>query len=376
MNTPFNQVKRKLKEILKTILPNKDIHSLIPISDSFYFSHPNYWEPNVVIACRDILNIGDIFWDIGANVGGVTRLGSRIVGPTGLVIAVEASLNNFKKLNQNVIVNHLNNVYLINAAIYSKDFLPLTLYNGSGESDSIFQNDRLNKSSEKVESLSLDTLEAMFGTPSLIKIDIEGAEYEAMVGSKNLLSKAQNRKRPLIILEQSKDNLSACKLLMSNDYQIQNLSNAQELDENFEIDLEPVLNLLAIPKERILEFSKFLIPFEFRTNDFDFYNDSFSIKDLQVGRYLLDIQIKPTEGENVFVSVYNGHELISRYHGDAQWLQSSYKMRQIDFRHTGDLIIRIEDPEGTKTPLSALLSIRLWERPNFPINRRSYSLSL
>ena len=156
-------------------------HLLSPVGDSFYFDHENYWEPNVVLACRDVIKSGDVFWDIGANMGGITRLASRLVGPQGSVISVEASLSNYRKLNNNVIVNHLNNVFLIRAAMWNESGQTLTLYNGSGGDDSLFASNQLMSGSEKVISLTLDDLLDSYGMPSVIKLDIEGAEYQALM---------------------------------------------------------------------------------------------------------------------------------------------------------------------------------------------------
>ena len=100
MNGFFRSLINGVNRILNQRNSQKDY--LEPIGDSFWYEYPNYWEPNVIIAIRDVLRSGNTCWDIGANVGGITRLASRIVGPEGKVLAVEASLENYHKLNRNI----------------------------------------------------------------------------------------------------------------------------------------------------------------------------------------------------------------------------------------------------------------------------------
>jgi Protein-L-isoaspartate(D-aspartate) O-methyltransferase (PCMT) len=54
----------------------------------FYFGE---WEPNVSRYVADRLRPGDVFVDVGANIGYYSLLASTIVGPSGKVVAIEAS---------------------------------------------------------------------------------------------------------------------------------------------------------------------------------------------------------------------------------------------------------------------------------------------
>ncbi len=362
-------------------LPNKNDsdHSssrpLVPISDSFYFDHANYWEPNVTIALRDVLNPGDSFWDIGANVGGVTRLGSRLVGPQGTVISVEASMANFRKLHNNVTANFLNNVFLLRCAAWDEKAQVLTLYNGDGGNDSLFASDRLLSSTETVTTTTLNELFDLYGLPDLIKLDIEGAELNALLGGDKLLDLHSGIVRPLIILEQSSEKLESLQLLLKSGYILQDLATAELFKNQLPAPQDPITNWLAIPCERETSFARLLYPFEEYVFSPQKFDKIFEIDSLPAGRYRADIDLLAFAGENVYVNIYNDNVLISRYHGDAEWLQSSYRSRQFDFRTAGKLTIRVESPNGGQAPKSRILRVSIFSKMSPRANDFGYVLA-
>jgi FkbM family methyltransferase len=142
-----------------------------------------HWEPVITSYIRAHLKSGDIFLDVGANIGYYSLLASRIVGHQGKVFAIEASPSIHKRLMRNVGLNRYTNIKGINAAASSKP----------GEL-SIFLADAGNLGhSTTVETLAeqegmtfeakvpADTLENLVGLQNLrnarfVKIDVEGHE--------------------------------------------------------------------------------------------------------------------------------------------------------------------------------------------------------
>ena len=53
---------------------------------------------------------GDVFVDVGAHVGRCTLPVARAVGEKGLVIAVEANIENYNCLKKNIESNNLHNI--------------------------------------------------------------------------------------------------------------------------------------------------------------------------------------------------------------------------------------------------------------------------
>lgn len=60
------------------------------------------FEPETVAHARQVLKSGDVAVDVGAHVGYYTRLFSRLVGPEGLVVAVEPDPKNWSFLRRNL----------------------------------------------------------------------------------------------------------------------------------------------------------------------------------------------------------------------------------------------------------------------------------
>ncbi len=139
----------------------------------------------------------DIFVDIGANVGSYTlQLGAKY--PNNKIISIEASPEEFKALKRNVVdVNNLKNVIIVNMGVFSKkNKLKLYQHEIWTASSSIFIK------SKNAITISCDTLDNIFeqlkndqkldGEENLvIKMDIEGSEYDALLGALKTLKKCR-----------------------------------------------------------------------------------------------------------------------------------------------------------------------------------------
>jgi FkbM family methyltransferase len=126
--------------------------------------------------------------DLGANVG-LAVLYFKARWPDARVIAVEPHPETFRRLQENT--RHLQGVQLVNAAI-TKTSGPVALFVGERSTASSLQPtaDRLDH--HDVAGLSLDDLAEQWSIDhvDLLKLDIEGAEGEVLVGSK-LLDRAR-----------------------------------------------------------------------------------------------------------------------------------------------------------------------------------------
>jgi FkbM family methyltransferase len=127
---------------------------------------------------------GDVVFDIGANVGFFTLLASKLVGPNGHVFAFEPLPRNLSFIEQHVRLNGITNVTVKPIAIASTSG---TASFGDGENDS---QSRLSEKGEiQVTTASLDDLIAngIAPRPAFIKMDIEGAESDALRGAQAFL---------------------------------------------------------------------------------------------------------------------------------------------------------------------------------------------
>lgn len=145
--------------------------------------HFGVWEPHISALIESRLGPGDIFCDVGANIGYDSLLGSSVVGPTGKVIAIEASSTIYDRLLNNLRLNRVANVETVHAAI-TAELGEIPIYRGhewNSGSASIIES-----RGHKVEAMvrGLPLLDALSAEDRkhlrLVKIDIEGAELPVL----------------------------------------------------------------------------------------------------------------------------------------------------------------------------------------------------
>src|SRR3954447_9594533 len=74
------------------------------------------WEPNITGYVKRALRTGDTFIDVGANIGYFSMLASKLVGPGGSVVALEASPEFYEIVQENIRLNNCGNVRPVNVA--------------------------------------------------------------------------------------------------------------------------------------------------------------------------------------------------------------------------------------------------------------------
>lgn len=146
-------------------------------------------EPEVMYLMCRALKPGDWAIDGGANIGYFTLLMSCLVGPEGRVEAYEPAPDNFEKLLRNLRVNEVTNVLPYMAALWEKDGVELPLYISADPGQSSLGQTE-GYTSQVVTTMTLGNRPR---TPKLIKLDIEGAELNAL--------RALDQAPPYIIVE-------------------------------------------------------------------------------------------------------------------------------------------------------------------------------
>ncbi len=146
-------------------------------------------EPEVVHLMRRVIRPGDFVIDGGANIGFFTLVMSRLVGDQGHVEAFEPSTVNFKKLRANLELNKVENVTVVNRALWRED-TEVMLHQGvdSGLSSLMPIANTLTRT--PVGGLTLDKWCLAYDqAPRLLKLDIEGAELQALIGAAKMLTR-------------------------------------------------------------------------------------------------------------------------------------------------------------------------------------------
>jgi FkbM family methyltransferase len=153
------------------------------------------------------LKQGDVFFDIGANIGCYTLIASKITGTSGQVFAFEAIREVYEKLMFNIRLNQMTEIKAENVAIFEKEEL-LNFYVSSRENigmSSIFHHDTERGDTVQVQAISVDEYvkQNHINRIDFIKLDIEGAELHALNGMRETLK----RFRPILLMELSTEVL-------------------------------------------------------------------------------------------------------------------------------------------------------------------------
>jgi len=127
---------------------------------------------------RLLLQNGGVFFDVGANIGSYTLVASE--SSRARVFAFEPHPQTFSYLRRNVELNHRENVTLLNIALGSFDgWLPLTDDSGSATNYiNPIASDAIPVPCRRADAVSAE----LRVEPTVAKIDVEGFEYDVLVG--------------------------------------------------------------------------------------------------------------------------------------------------------------------------------------------------
>ena len=134
------------------------------------------------------LDQGDVFYDIGANVGTYTCFVASKLGP-GQTVAFEPEPNNVERLSENLSLNHLNAMIEQVALSDQNGTVELALEGDeSGEGTHAIATDSTQHTIE-VEIATGDSIvdRRELPDPTVLKIDVEGAELSVLRGMKETL---------------------------------------------------------------------------------------------------------------------------------------------------------------------------------------------
>lgn len=212
------------------------------------------YEAPVQAAVAAELRAGDVVLDVGANIGFLTVLAARLVGPAGRVVAFEPVPANAQLVRRNAALNRQRQVQVVEAAVGDHvGTAKLVLARHAGGA-ALQGADRPQDACGEltVPVVTLDDWLARLapslpGPVRLVKVDVEGAEAAVLRGAGALL----RGQRPLVLLEvdaatapAAEAKYETCRdLLAGHGYRVERLPEAYP-------QLEwRVLHLLARPAE-------------------------------------------------------------------------------------------------------------------------------
>jgi len=204
-------------------------------------------EPVETKLFNDIIKNGEVLVDVGANIGYFTLLMAKLSGSSGKIFSFEPENKNFEILEKNVKINNYQNVVLEKKGVSDRNGVNKFFLSSKNTGMHSLQKIRDDSKEVKIDVIKLDdyffTLD-LVEKISLIKIDVEGAEFQVLNGMKTIL-KNKNLK---LLIEFIPDHLKkhgtnpsdVLKILEDNDfklYQINERTKQLELKK-----IEDILN--------------------------------------------------------------------------------------------------------------------------------------
>jgi len=164
-----------------------------PVSNFGYrISDDSNYEPDTRRAIESNLKPNDVFIDLGANEGYFSVVASRVIGSSGRIIAIEPQTRLQEVIRRNCELNNISNVTLIQSVVGSFDGtveLELTPDVNTGASG-LYRQTKYRLPTQLVPCITLNSLfkEHTITKCDLMKVDIEGAEYDLVMQAGGLLS--------------------------------------------------------------------------------------------------------------------------------------------------------------------------------------------
>jgi FkbM family methyltransferase len=173
----------------------------------YFFGH--YHERYEAALVARVLSPGEVFWDVGANIGYFSLVAAAAVGEQGEVAAFEPGAAALARLRENVSLNPDRKIRIFNVAVAASDG-EAVLYSRQGIADSsasLYAGAAGAQGGETCATVALDHFLNKEGLrpPDFIKLDVEGAELAALQSAAAILADS----RPLLLVEMEKKNLQA-----------------------------------------------------------------------------------------------------------------------------------------------------------------------
>lgn len=149
-----------------------------------------------------VLREGDRVVDVGANIGMITRLASRLVGPLGMVDAFEPNPICVQAIRDSIALNGITNIQIHQTALgEAVSILPLTVpHRNSGEATLVATSAAFAGEATAIEvpvSVGDEVIREDSRPLVFVKVDVEGFECQVLAGMRATLSKH----RPIVVTE-------------------------------------------------------------------------------------------------------------------------------------------------------------------------------
>ncbi len=179
-----------------------------------YYLFLGQFENAEIAFMKKFLNEGDVFIDIGANIGLFTIMAGRKVGSSGKVYAFEPVSKTYERLNENISLNKFSNCLSFHLALSNQKAsmtinTPQGWYDAHSTLTSTPSRGEGDMKTEQIEASTIDILISQYremGLAALIKIDVEGWERYVLEGGADFF---RSKNAPTLMVEFADDNLQS-----------------------------------------------------------------------------------------------------------------------------------------------------------------------
>jgi len=162
-------------------------------------------EPGVKAEISKRLRPGGCFYDVGAHIGFYSVLAARLVGQGGHVVAFEPDPANAAVLRENITRNNLGQIEVVPVALWSHCGVVAFRRSASDHPEVSSRRGAVvsahgrapNDGTIEVQAITLDAIAENHPLPTMVKIDVEGAEVEVLRGAQRMISQT----KPVLLFE-------------------------------------------------------------------------------------------------------------------------------------------------------------------------------
>jgi FkbM family methyltransferase len=327
---------------------------------------PKYTEPQVIHVLRDLIKPGHTVFDVGANFGHLSLAMSRCAGPRGVVCAFEANPEIVGRCQEALVRGGCGNVQVISAAIYHASRQRLQLYlSDNTAADSVAR--KVSERSIEVRSLALDDFVEDTGlVPNIVKMGIEGAEFDALSG----FIRTVDKHSPILILEQQLDDDRCFRLLRQRGYTALALRSYEPIEEFSNIPKGDIL--YAQPRD--LDGTPYAGPIA-KVDEYELGPGAFAWTGEQmhemlqpftlgIGRYIIGIDFAADTDVELKCGVAMGSVPIIQYQGPAAFLSQVARDLVVAVDCEGAVSLFFHFPQLRDSSLR-VTSVRVKRLPSF-----------
>jgi len=189
-------------------------------------------EPDTVDWIERFMKPGDVFYDVGANIGAYSLVAAKCFAGAVKVYAFEPAFQNFSQLCRNILLNHCQEIVVPLSVALSgrtridtfnhRDLTPGGALHTLGEAID-YKGDPFQPAlTQPVISYRIDDLIEQFKlpAPNHIKIDVDGKELAVLQGAAQTL--ASNALRSIVVeLEEGDNEARICEFVISKGFQLE-----------------------------------------------------------------------------------------------------------------------------------------------------------